>query len=222
MVTGQAVATAIASRDNSRANRLEKLEVTYVPTDTIRPNSYNPNQQDERDFALLLASIEADGFTQPVIAQKHTGEIVDGEHRWRAAKQLGMPKIPVVLTDMSPEQMRIATLRHNRARGSENADLTANVLRELAELDALDWAQTSLLLSDDEINRYIDELPEPAELLPSEPEPIHQVPQAYRLVLNYRGEQAELLHEILGDQTAKNLLTLCQQEADRLDNFEEP
>lgn len=147
-----------------RATALEKLEVTYLPPDKLRPNSYNPNRQDPKDFALLLRSMQEDGFTQPVVAQRDTYEIVDGEHRWRAARELGLPEIPVVLVDMEEAQMRLSTLRHNRARGSEDLDLSAAVFRDLRELGALDAAQNALNLDQKELDRILDDEPAPEAL----------------------------------------------------------
>ncbi|MBE2188864.1 MAG: ParB N-terminal domain-containing protein [Candidatus Kapabacteria bacterium] len=143
---------------------LKELAIEYVSVDSIKPNNYNPNRQSEHDFELLLKSMEEDGFTQPIIVQQSTKMIVDGEHRWRAATVLGYTEIPVVFVEMTPEQMRIATLRHNRARGSEDLELSVQVLRDLQELGALDWAQDSLMLSDDEINRLLDDIPVPEAL----------------------------------------------------------
>lgn len=145
-------------------NRLEALTVEYVDVTSIEPNAYNPNRQSEKDFELLKRSMTEDGFTQPVIVQRKTRQIVDGEHRWRAARELGYTQIPVVFVDMTPEQMRISTLRHNRARGSEDYELSAALLRDLRELGALDWAQDSLMLDDKEIGRLLDDTPVP-ELL---------------------------------------------------------
>lgn len=143
---------------------LEKLTIEYVPIDAIKPNKYNPNRQSEHDFELLTRSMKEDGFTQPVIVQKATKEIVDGEHRWRCATQLGLKEIPIVYVDMPEEQMRIATLRHNRARGNEDVELSAQVLRDLRELGALDWAQDSLMLDDVELQMLIDDVPAPDAL----------------------------------------------------------
>ena len=78
---------------------LETLQIQYVSPTDVKPNSYNPNRQSDRDFELLLKSMKEDGFTQPVIVQKSTSEIVDGEHRWRASQALNMSKIPVVFVD---------------------------------------------------------------------------------------------------------------------------
>ena len=131
---------------------LTRLEVTYVAIDDVSPNDYNPNRQSTHDFELLCKSISEDGFTQPIVVLRADKTIVDGEHRWRACRALGFTEVPVVLTDMTPEQMRIATLRHNRARGSEDARLAADVLKDLAALGASDWAQDSLMLDDIEVD----------------------------------------------------------------------
>lgn len=146
---------------------LEKLRIEYVPITQIKPNDYNPNRQSEHDFNLLIKSITEDGFTQPiVVANDYT--IVDGEHRWRAAAHLGFTEIPVVVVPMDPAQARIATLRHNRARGSEDIDLATEVLRDLERLGALDWAQDSLQLSDEELNRLLTDMPAPEALMAEE------------------------------------------------------
>lgn len=152
-----------------KIQKLEKLEVVYMPTDQVFPNAYNPNRQSEHEFELLLRSMEEDGFTQPILAQEDTKIIVDGEHRWRAAVALGFQEIPVVLTKFTPEQMRVSTFRHNRARGSEDVELAAQVLRDLRELGALEHAQDSLMLDDLEVQRLIEDMT-PVEELGTEEE----------------------------------------------------
>jgi len=142
-----------------RAVRLEQLVVEYVPIDSLKPNAYNPNRQSPKDFELLQKSMKEDGFTTPIVAQKGTRIIVDGEHRWRAARSIGMETVPVVFVDMDEAQMRIATLRHNRARGSEDAELSTQLIRDLRELGALAWAQDSLNISDADLTKLIGDLP---------------------------------------------------------------
>lgn len=157
----------MATRDKGRAavakknTVLERLNVEYVPIDSLHPNSWNPNRQSEHDFELLQRSMREDGFTQPIICLTASRDIVDGEHRWRAAGALGYTEVPVVFVDMTPEQARISTLRHNRARGSEDIELSAQVLRDLRELGALDWAQDSLMLDDSEMTRLLDDVSAP-------------------------------------------------------------
>ena len=73
-------------------------------------------------------------------------------------------EIPVVFVDMSVEQMRIATLRHNKARGSHDIELEAAVLRDLQQLGAIEWAQDSLMLDDVELDRLLNDVAAPNEL----------------------------------------------------------
>lgn len=164
-----------------RNERLGALSIKYVPIEDITNNLWNPNRQADHDFELLTRSMDEDGFTQPIITFRITKElkgedpelkqfddgqlmIVDGEHRWRAAQNLGYKEVPVVEVPMNIAQARIATLRHNRARGSEDYELSAQVLRDLEQLGAMDWAQESLMLDDADVNRLLDDAATP-ELL---------------------------------------------------------
>lgn len=144
-----------------KLNTLETLTITYVDPKKLFPNGYNPNRQDEEEFDLLLKSMTEDGFTTPILVHEKTNEIIDGEHRWRAATRLGLSEIPVVYTTMTPQQMRVATLRHNRARGSEDIELTIAILKDLRTLGSLEQAIDSLGLDDEEINNLIEDLPAP-------------------------------------------------------------
>ena len=135
---------------------LDTLKIDYAKPDSLKPNDYNPNRQSEHDFELLCKSIDEDGMTQPIIARKEDGVIVDGEHRWRACKALGFEEIPVVFVDMSLAQAKVATLRHNRARGEEDVQLAAAVLKDLVKLGATDWAMESLSLDPTEMANFID------------------------------------------------------------------
>jgi ParB-like chromosome segregation protein Spo0J len=141
---------------------LETLTIEYVEPDAIEPNEYNPNRQNEHEFELLCRSMRDDGFTQPIIVGAD-GKIVDGEHRWRAAREIGLERIPVVRVPMDAAQARIATLRHNRARGSEDAALAAAVLRDLQKLGALDWAVDALMVDEAEVDRMLSDM-EPEDL----------------------------------------------------------
>ena len=148
--------------------RLERLEIEYISAAAITPNDYNPNRQGEHEFTMLKSSIMEDGFTDPVkVVERPDGAlvIVDGEHRWRAVRELAEEgKLPddqlaIVKLPMGEAQAKIATLRHNRARGSEDVQLATDVLRDLEQLGALDWAADSLDMSDTELQRLLEDIP---------------------------------------------------------------
>lgn len=146
-------------------NPLAKLKVTYADIKDVRGNDYNPNRQSEHEFELLCKSIREDGFTQPIVCvvdkeKKAKYLVVDGEHRWRAADAIGMKRIPICVTNMTAEQARIATLRHNRARGSEDVHLAAMVIRSLDEDGATDYAMDSLMMDDVEFANMVRSVPD--------------------------------------------------------------
>jgi ParB-like chromosome segregation protein Spo0J len=236
-------------------NKLEELKIEIVPCESVKPNEYNPNRQDPETFDLLCKSITEDGFTQPIVVQAETRIIVDGEHRWRAAQALGMATIPVVFVNMTEAQRRIATLRHNRARGNELVDLTASVMRDLEKLGCIDIAKDSLGLDDIEIERMLKDIPVTEELgtapefseswLPDkmkgggmethsteearrvefmredklskakseeEKEMIRKENNIFRVAFVYTGEEAKIVKEALGRESAASvLLGLCKQ-----------
>jgi ParB-like chromosome segregation protein Spo0J len=155
--------------------KLERLVVEYAPVDSLKPNPWNPNRQTDHEQELLRRSMDEDGFTQPLLVARVTEEdkkdpkferydigdlvIVDGEHRWRMGAELGYTELPIVLAPFGAIQARISTIRHNKARGSHDLDLEADMLRDLQTLGALDWAADSLDLDDVELNRLLEDIP---------------------------------------------------------------
>lgn len=146
---------------------LERLEIEYVPVESLYPNNWNPNRMNEREFELLMLSIEEDGYTQPVLVNQKN-KIIDGEHRWRAAAALGFDEIPVVRVNMGDVQARISTIRHNIARGTNVSSLEETIYRELEQLDGMEWANHSLLLGGVDIGEVgVEDVWEESEVVSS-------------------------------------------------------
>lgn len=108
-----------------------RLVIEYVPVESIKPNQYNPNSHSVESFDLLIKSISYFGFTQPIVVNRATMEVVDGEHRLRVACVLGYAEVPVCFVDFDDVKLRYATLIHNRARGKENKQLLRALFDEL-------------------------------------------------------------------------------------------
>ncbi len=87
----------------------------HVPRGTVRDvqiESLEPGRfQPRRDFhpeslAELAASIREQGIVQPivVVAKGAKFEIVAGERRWRAARQAGLERVPVVVREAASDR----------------------------------------------------------------------------------------------------------------------
>lgn len=117
--------------------------VTWVKTDNITANDYNPNSVAKIEMQLLEVSILNDGYTQPVVTWKPKQdeplrEVVDGYHRNLVAKNSTIIRerifgyLPVVTTNNTDKSSRIAsTIRHNRARGKHGIDAMSDIVVEL-------------------------------------------------------------------------------------------
>lgn len=90
----------------------------------IRSNRYQPRQQFSKDeLDELSRSIKEQGMIQPLLVRKDaTGyELIAGERRLRAAKMAGLGKAPVVIKDISDENMLEISIVENIQREDLNA-----------------------------------------------------------------------------------------------------
>ena len=125
---------AAAPRSSPASGEPQILE---RPVASLRASRRNPRTHSERQIRQIAASIEAFGFTNPVLIDKQ-GTVIAGHGRVRAAKQLGLAKVPTLcLEHLSEAQVRAYVIADNRL--AENAgwdrDLLAIELQELSELD---------------------------------------------------------------------------------------
>lgn len=115
--------------------------VEWVKNENVHANDYNPNSVAPPEMKLLERSIEADGYTQPIVTWPNNGyEVVDGFHRHRVGKEseivqkMVMGYLPVVslAVDRHERNDRMAaTIRHNRARGKHSVSAMSEIVVEL-------------------------------------------------------------------------------------------
>lgn len=82
-----------------------------VPIDTVKPYRKNPRVGNVEAIAESLAE---NGQFRPIIVQKTTGEILGGNHTWKAAKHLGWTQISAVFVDVDDERAKRIVLADNR------------------------------------------------------------------------------------------------------------
>lgn len=139
--------------------------VEWVDPATLRANDYNPNHVAPPEMRLLKLSIVEDGWTQPIVARAD-GEIVDGFHRWTLGSKdadvraLTGGMVPVVRIRESTDQaqQRMATIRHNRARGSHAVVRMADIVVDLMDGHGLtlEEVQRRLGMEFEEVDRLHD------------------------------------------------------------------
>jgi ParB-like chromosome segregation protein Spo0J len=124
--------------------KLEPVDcVLWVKQEAVHQNDYNPNSVAPPEMRLLQLSIQADGYTQPIVAMAEEDgsyEIVDGFHRHRVGREVGAVRkrikgrLPVTVINagrVSKEDRMASTIRHNRARGKHSVDTMADIVVDL-------------------------------------------------------------------------------------------
>lgn len=73
---------------------LDIKKIKKVNIDDVRPNSYNPKEKNHKKIEDIKKSIKLNGFKQPIQVRDNNGyEIIDGEQRWTAMRELGYKEI---------------------------------------------------------------------------------------------------------------------------------
>jgi ParB family chromosome partitioning protein len=97
--------------------------VQRVPLDKVRPCSFQPRKDFTPEALQELAdSIKAQGIIQPLIVRpKADGfELIAGERRWRAAQQLGLSEVPVIVREADDRAVLELALIENLQRENLN------------------------------------------------------------------------------------------------------
>ena len=113
-------------------------EQRVVPIDQVRGGKLNPRKEFREDeLAELAESIRQKGLVQPIVvrADPVAGlyEIVAGERRWRAAQRAGLHMIPVIVRDLSDQEVLELAIIENVQRADLNAIEEASGYRDLIE-----------------------------------------------------------------------------------------
>ena len=99
-------------------DRIHEIEIHLLQANPLQPRGViAPESLQE-----LVDSIREQGILEPlVVARTPAGyQIIAGERRWRAAKVLGLEKVPVVVKETSPQGMLEMSIVENVQREDLN------------------------------------------------------------------------------------------------------
>jgi len=100
----------------------------------IQPNPYNPNKMTEGVFKKLKLSIQKFGLLNAIVVRKKEKgyEIIDGEWRWRACKELNFTEIPCNVIEATDEEVK-QIIFASTIRGKHDAYESQEVLRDFVD-----------------------------------------------------------------------------------------
>lgn len=109
---------------NANANRIsEPQNEVLVSINKVEPNRNQPRKNFDEDTLLELAeSIKQFGVLQPLLVtdKKDYYEIIAGERRWRAAKLAGLKKVPIIVKNLTNQEIVEISLIENIQRENLN------------------------------------------------------------------------------------------------------
>ena len=126
--------------------------VAQVPLADISPNPRQPRTRfDRSELVELGASIQEHGIIQPLIVTESEADpgkyiLIAGERRLQAAKIAGLSAVPVIIREVTDQDLLSLALIENVQRADLNPVETAVAYRQLAE---------EFQLSHDEIARQV-------------------------------------------------------------------
>jgi len=109
-------------------------EETYLPIDRIVPNKWNINVPTEETLKKIREDMVRHGerFVEPIIVRRKDDyfEIVNGEQRWRIAKELGWRKIPAVVKNLNDDEAKRLCLSYNITKGNPDWFKLSKIIRK--------------------------------------------------------------------------------------------
>jgi len=98
-------------------------KISQIPTEQLQPNPLQPRGIiDPETIQDLIDSIKRHGILEPLVAaQTPAGiQIIAGERRWRAARALKLPTVPVIVKETTPRGMLEMAIVENLQREDLN------------------------------------------------------------------------------------------------------
>ena len=110
--------------------------VRRVALDQVIPSPLQPRKEFAAEqLGELMESIRNHGVIQPLIVRQVNGklELIAGERRWRASKELGVAEVPVIVREASDRDVLEMALIENLQRENLNALEEASAYQRLSK-----------------------------------------------------------------------------------------
>src|SRR3989338_10748264 len=111
-------------------------QIYELEIELLQPNPLQPRGLiSPESLSELAESVRAHGILEPIVVAKTPAgyQIIAGERRWRAAKLVGLGKVPVIIRETSPQGMLEMAIVENVQRIDLNPLERAQAYKRLME-----------------------------------------------------------------------------------------
>jgi ParB-like chromosome segregation protein Spo0J len=110
------------------------MRFTTIDPFQLIPNPWNSNKVDRENFDKLKKSLQSLGNFKPIVVREVEDkfQILGGYHRCEAAKELGIPTVPIVnLGVLDDARAKEISLIDNTRYGEDDTELLAKIMDEI-------------------------------------------------------------------------------------------
>ena len=126
----------VESKKDEDKGKSSSNNSSYLPIEHLVPNLNQPRKDFSTDeLNSLASSIEDTGIIQPILVRRNNDvyEIVAGERRWRAAQIAKIHEVPVLIKELTDEEVVKISIIENIQRVDLNPIEEANSYKQLIQ-----------------------------------------------------------------------------------------
>lgn len=168
---------------------IEEEDISKIKLDEL-----NPNEMSKIKFEALKKMVEKEGFLQPIIIDKENN-IIDGEHRFKALKEMGQKKIQVIRLDVDETRKKILRQTMNKIKGMHNPREDIEELLKISKEMPMRDLSELLGIEEKNLSDYLDS--------------VNQVPESFlRMMLMEKSKvkNVKIIYLKMTDEQAKKIL----------------
>jgi ParB family chromosome partitioning protein len=119
------------NNDAAKDNTIYELDIIELQANPLQPRGVITHDS----LADIVESIREQGIIEPIVVAKTPAgyQIIAGERRWRAAKVVGLKKVPVIVKETTPQGMLEMSIVENVQREDLNPIEKALAYRRLID-----------------------------------------------------------------------------------------
>ena len=133
--------------------------VKEVDVSLLKEAAYNPRvylTKGDADWTKIERSIDEFGYTEPIVWNERTGNVVGGHQRLKVLKEKGYTKLPVSVVNLNEADEKQLNLALNKIKGEWDFNKLQELLMEFEPDDLLATGftadQVALFLEEDDTN----------------------------------------------------------------------
>jgi 16S rRNA G966 N2-methylase RsmD len=126
--------------------------------DDLHTDGDNPNEMTDEQFGLLCDRMRENGWLGGPIITDADGLIADGEHRWRAAQEIGLSEVPVRQFEIDDSKRRLWRQELNKIHGEHDSKRDALEYDHLLQSGYSEEVEALTDAAGEDLDELLDEL----------------------------------------------------------------